>query len=150
MGDAKGADERDQRSGIFRTWILRLGVVFAAFLLGIVPMLVYNWQLSSQLATNEQQLRRSRVERSLTAAALYARRGEYETARQNASAFFTEVRVEMDKGDESVFTAEERRSLDSLMVVRDDIITLLSRNDPAAAERLSNLYVDYSSAVPRK
>ena len=37
--------------------------------------------------------------------------------------------------------------LPQLLGNRDDIITLLSRADPASAERLSNLYVEYRAAT---
>ncbi|MCC6330248.1 MAG: hypothetical protein IT174_17200 [Acidobacteria bacterium] len=44
-------------------------------------------------------------------------------------------------------SAEERSQMPPLLSGRDEIITLLSRNDPAAAERLSNLYVAYRAAT---
>ena len=61
-----------------------------------------------------------------------------------------EVRAELGKGNESVLTEQERIALDPVMAERDEIITLLSRNDPAAAERLSNVFVEYVGVVPNK
>jgi len=133
-----------------RTWLFRVGVVLFAFLLGFVPMWISNRQLSADLAGRDKQLQRGRIQNTLTAATIYARRGEYETSRQNTSSFFTEVRAEMDKGDEGVLTEQERIGVGRVMAERDEIITLLSRNDPAAAERLSNVFVEYIGVVPNK
>ena len=113
-------------------------------------MWVTNRQLSADLATRNKELHRSRVLSSLSASAIYARRGEYETARQNASLFFTDVRSEMDKGADGILTEQERIGLSRVMAERDEIITLLSRNDPAAAERLSNAFVEYATVVQNK
>jgi hypothetical protein len=58
-----------------------------------------------------------------------------------ASAFFTEARSEIDQGDKSALTREQRDALGPLLAPRDELITLLARSDPASADRLSNLYV---------
>lgn len=131
-------------------WLIRSGILLLAFLLGFVPMWISNRQLSDDLATRDKELHRSRIVNSLTAATAYARRGEYETARQNASSFFTDVRSEMDKGGGGILSEQERIGLSRIMAERDEIITLLSRNDPAAAERLSNAFVEYATVVSDK
>jgi hypothetical protein len=142
--------EDEPSSNSLTKWLIFAGVVLLAFLVGFVPMWLSNRQLSSDLADRDKQLQRSRIQRSLAAATIYARRGEYETARQNTSSFFTEVRAEMDKGNEGVLTEQERIALNRVMAERDEVITLLSRNDPAAAERLSNVFVEYVGVVPNK
>ena len=142
--------ESEPRSNPITKWLIFAGVVVLAFLLGFVPMWLSNRQLSADLADRGKQLHRSRIQNTLTAATIYARRGEYETARQNTSAFFTDIRAEMDKGNEGVLSEQERVGLTRVMAERDEIITLLSRNDPAAAERLSNVFVEYSGVVPNK
>lgn len=151
------ADEEERSEAVLepapnagRTWLMRIGIVLLAFLLGFVPMWFSNRQLSGDLADRDKQLRRSRIQNTLTAATIFARRGEYETARQNSSTFFTDVRAEMDKGNEGVLSEQERIGLNRVMAERDEIITLLSRNDPAAAERLSNLFVAYAEVVHTK
>lgn len=138
------------KSNTMAKWLIGAGLIVLAFLIGFVPMWLSNRQLSSDLTEREKELRRSRIQNTLTAATIYARRGEYETARQNTSTFFTDVRAEMDKGDRGVLTEQERIALDRVMAERDEIITLLSRNDPAAAERLSNVFVEYQSVVQIK
>ena len=142
--------ESEPSSTPLMKWLIFAGVVVLAFLLGFVPMWLSNRQLSADLADRGRQLHRSRIQNTLTAATIYARRGEYETARQNTSAFFTDIRAEMDKGNEGVLSEQERVGLTRVMAERDEIITLLSRNDPAAAERLSNVFVEYSGVVPNK
>ncbi len=135
-------------SSAMKKWLIGIGLLLLAFLLGFVPMWISNRQLSADLANRDRELRRSRIQNTLTAATIYARRGEYETARQNASSFFTEVRAEIDKGNEGILNEQERIGLNGVMAERDEVITLLSRNDPAAAERLSNAYVEYAAVVP--
>jgi hypothetical protein len=137
-------------SSVLNKWLIRIGLLLLAFLLGLVPMWISNRQLSADLTTRGKELHRSRVQNSLTAATIYARRGEYETARQNTSSFFTEIRAEMDKGDAGILSEQERIGLNRVMAERDEIITLLSRNDPAAADRLSNAFVEYVGVVQNK
>lgn len=137
-------------SNTLQKWLIGIGLLLLAFLLGFLPMWISNRQLSADLATRNKELHRSRVMSSLSASTIYARRGEYETARQNASLFFTDVRSEMDKGAYGILTEQERIGLSRVMAERDEIITLLSRNDPAAAERLSNAFVEYVGVVPNK
>jgi hypothetical protein len=137
-------------SSAMTKWLIGIGLLVVAFLLGFVPMWLSNRQLAADLANRDKEIRRSRIQNSLTAATIYARRGEYETARQNTSSFFTDVRTEMDKGNDGVLTEQERIGLNRVMAERDEIITLLSRNDPAAAERLSNAFIEYVGVVPNK
>ena len=138
------------KSNAMTKWLIGIGLLLLAFLLGFVPMWLSNRQLSADLANRDKDLRRSRIQNTLTAATIYARRGEYETARQNASTFFTDVRSELDKGNDGILTEQERIGVSRVMAERDEIITLLSRNDPAAAERLSNAFVEYVGVVQNK
>ncbi|MDM7922692.1 MAG: hypothetical protein QUS14_10370 [Pyrinomonadaceae bacterium] len=142
--------ESTSRSNGLRKWLIGAGVVLLAFLLGFVPMWLSNRQLSGDLQTKEIELRRSRISNTLSSATIYARRGEYEIARQSTSSFFTEVRSEIDKGDAGVLNPQERAGLGTVMTERDEIITLLSRSDPSSAERLSNLYVAYEAVAGKK
>lgn len=142
--------EEKTKSNVMAKWLIGGGLLLVAFLLGFVPMWLSNRQLSADLANRDKELRRSRIQNTLTAATIYARRGEYETARQNTSTFFTDVRTEMDKGNDGILTEQERIGVGRVMAERDEIITLLSRNDPAAAERLSNAFIEYVGVVPNK
>lgn len=142
--------EDTTRSNGMRKWLILAGLVLLAFLIGFIPMWMSNRQLTDDLKARDAELRRSRISNTLSSATIYARRGEYEIARQNASSFFTEVRSEIDKANSGVLTEPERNGLSRVMTERDEIITLLSRSDPSSAERLSNLYVEYEAATGKK
>lgn len=87
------------------------------------------------------QLDMARMQNSLASAAIDSRRGEYESARQAASIFFTTLRDEANKGDSSSLSRAQRDGIEPVFTRRDEIISLLARNDPAATDRLSDLYV---------
>ncbi len=134
-----------------QTRLKRIGIYAAVllfvFLLGFVPMGIRSYQNGRALAQSEQQLSLARMQSNLSAAVIYARRGDYEPARQAASQFFTSLRDEADKGNASIFTAAQKEGIKPLFTDRDELVTLLARSDPAAAEKLSNLYVAYRKIV---
>jgi hypothetical protein len=91
----------------------------------------------------------SAMQNALASAAIDSRRGDYEPARQAASSFFTSLRDEANSGDLSGFTQGQKEVVESLFSRRDEIISLLSRNDPAATDRLSDLYVSFREFVSK-
>jgi hypothetical protein len=102
--------------------LMRRAVIYAVlflvvFLVGFVPMWFKVRECSSSLSQAENTLSMAKMENALASAAIDARRGDYEPARQSASDFFTSLRAEIDN--------------------------LISRSDPASADRLSDLYVSY-------
>jgi hypothetical protein len=121
--------------------VLFLAALIAVYLVGFVP----TWlKLRDQTAAREKAehaLTLTRVVKDLGSAVIDARRGEYEAARLEASAFFTEARSEIDKGDNSALTQPQRETLGPLIAPRDELITLLARSNPASADRLTTLYV---------
>lgn len=129
----------------------RIGIYAAAltvvFLLGFIPMWLKARQCASVLVETENQLRLSRIENHLASAVINARRGDYEPARQATSQFFTALREESDKGDASILTQAQREGIKPMFTQRDEIITLLARNDPASADRLSDLYISYRKLI---
>jgi uncharacterized caspase-like protein len=132
---------------LMRRIIIYAGVLLVVFLLGFVPMWIQARASAARLADAERRLTLVGMQGDLASAALDARRGDYEPARQSASRFFTSLRAEIDKGDTSYFTQAQRAGVQPLFDGRDEIITLLARSDPAAADRLSDLYVAYRKAV---
>jgi len=130
-----------------RRFIIYVALLLLAFLLGFVPMWWVNSQCSSSLAEAERQLSLARMENSLASAAIYAQRGDYETARQAASDFFTALRTETANGADSGLSEAELASLQPLLTRRDEIVTLLARGDTASADLLSDLYVSYRELV---
>ena len=122
-------------------------VLLVVFLLGFVPMWLKARQSAGSLAEANHQLTLVRMQNNLASAVIDARRGDYEPARQAASQFFTSISTELDKGGASDFTQAQRQGLPPLLDGRDEVITLLSRSDPASADRLSDLYVVYRKAM---
>ena len=130
-----------QRIGIYAA------VLLAGLLIGFVPMWVKARQCAGSLAEAEHHLGLARMQSQLASATIDARRGDYEPARQAASEFYTSLRAEADKGEASALTPAQRSGVQPLFAQRDEIITLLARSDPAAADRLSDLYASYRKIV---
>lgn len=122
-------------------------IALVIFLLGLVPMWLKASDNASQRDAAQRELRLSQMQNNLAAAAIDARRGDYEPARQTASDFFTALRNQADASNESALTDKQRNDVRPMLQQRDDIITLLARSDPASADRLSDLYVAYRKAV---
>jgi hypothetical protein len=122
-------------------------VLLVVFLLGFVPMWLMARQRANDLAETQRHLKVSQLQNTLASAVIDARRGEYEPARQLASDFFTSLQTEMELEDDSALSQPQRDSIRPLFATRDEIITLLSRSDPASVEHLSNFYVSYREAI---
>lgn len=134
-------------TSVMRRFVIYGGVLLVVFLLGLVPMWLQARAAAGRLAEAERRLTLAGMQGDLASAAIDARRGDYEPARQALSQFFTSLRAEIDKGDTSDFTQAQRAGAQSLFAGRDEIITLLARSDPASADRLSDLYVAYRKAL---
>jgi len=124
-----------------------VALLVLAFLLGLVPMWLASRQASSNLAEAERELSLVMMENSLASAAINARRGDYETARQAASDFFTSLRTETSAEGASALSEAEIASLQPLLTQRDEIITALARGEATAADLLSDLHVSYRDLV---
>ena len=124
-------------------------LVLVVFLFGFVPMWLKFRECSNSLSQTGHYLTVARIENTLATAAIEARRGDYEPARQAASSFFSSLRAEMDKRDDSALSQTQREALQPVIAPRDEIITLLSRGDPASADRLSDLYMSYHRIMKR-
>ena len=121
--------------------ILFLTALIAVYLAGFIPTWLKLRDQTAQREKAEHALSLTRIVKDLGSAAIDARRAQYEPARLEASAFFTAARFEIDAGDKSVLIQQQRDALVPLLAPRDELITLLARSDPAAADRLSTLYV---------
>lgn len=130
-----------------RQVLLYAAVLLFVFLIGLVPMWIMSRARARERDAALANLRISTLQNTLGNAAIDARRGEYEVARQAASDFFTNLQAEIDRGRDSVFTETQRTNLRALFDSRDDAITLLARSDPASADRLLVLYVKYRQAL---
>ena len=123
------------------------GVLLIVFLLGLVPMWLKARAAHNSLAETEHQLILATMQNNLGSAVIDARKGDYEPARQATSQFFTSLSAELDKADGSNLTQAQRQGVQPLLAGRDEVITLLARSDPAAADRLTDLYVAYRKAM---
>jgi len=112
-------------------------------------MWVKSRECSSALFDATHELNLARIQNSLASACIDARQAEYEPARQAASKFFTSLGTETDKGNASPFSQAQKDGVKPLFIRRDEIITLLARNDPVAVDRLFDLYVSYRSLTNR-
>lgn len=130
-----------------RRFVIYAAVLSAVFLLGLVPMWLTARTRAQERDAAQAALRVSTLQNALASAAIDARRGEYEPARQSASEFFTNLGAEVARGTDSVFNETQQNNLRSMFAVRDDTITLLARSDPAAADRLVELYNTYRQAT---
>jgi hypothetical protein len=117
------------------------------FLLGLIPMAFRAHQYAEERNAAQHEVRLKQMETQLAAAVINADRGEYEPARQTASDFFTLLRSQIDRGSESDLSSSQQDRLKGLLSERDDVITLLARSDPAAVNRLSDIYATYQKAM---
>ena len=140
-GNSAWQNPRVRRMAIYAS------VLLGVFLLGFVPAWMTARERGRERDTAQAALRVSRLQNTLANAAVDARRGEYEPARQAASDFFTSLRAEMERGRDSAFTQAQQESLRGMYASRDDAITLLARNDPASAERLTDLHLAFRQAL---
>ena len=136
-------------TSLMRRGIIYVTLLIVVFLLGFVPMWLKSRECSRNLSEAEQQLNLARTQNFLASAVIDARRGDYESARQAASDFFTYLRAATDIVDDSTLSLEQREGVQSLITQRDGIITLLARGDLASADRLSDLYISYREIMNR-
>jgi hypothetical protein len=104
-------------------------------------------QYAEEREAAQHEVRLKRMETQLAAAVINADRGEYEPARQTASDFFTSLRNQIDRGPKSDLSSFQQDRLKILLSQRDEVIMLLARSDPAAVNRLSDIYVTYQKAM---
>jgi hypothetical protein len=128
--------------------MLYAALLLIVFLAGLVPMWWKSRTYARERDAAQASLKISNLQNSLANAAIDARRGEYEPARQAASDFFTNLGAEIvTPGRDSVFNEAQRGALRTMFDTRDDTITLLARSDPASADRLVDLYTKYRQAI---
>jgi hypothetical protein len=137
----------DNQANNLRRWGIYAAVLLLVFLLGLIPMWLQKREVSRELETTQKQLVKSEIKGLLTASIVEARRGEYEPARLAASDFFTRVRSEIDTGEDSAYTETERRELLGVFTDRDNTITMLAQRDPAASERMTDIYMIFRQAT---
>jgi hypothetical protein len=95
----------------------------------------------------QRAVRLTQLHNTLATAVIDVQRGQFEPGRQLTSDFYTNLRRQVDADNGTLFTASQHEGLKSLLSERDELITLLARSDPAAIERLIDVYSTYSRIV---
>jgi hypothetical protein len=113
------------------------------FLLGFVPAWFKATRAIEQRDAAQRAVRLGQLQQTLAAAVIDVQRGQYEPARQLTSDFYSNLRRQIDDDGGYLFTSSQRDGLRSLLAQRDEVITLLARSDPAATDRLFNVYATY-------
>ena len=123
-------------------------ILVMVFLLGLVPMWLRARSSARERDDARRELRLSKLENDLGSAAINARRGEYEPARQATSRFFMALRDQCDESTEpSDLTRAKCEALRRALDQRDELITLLARSEPASADRLTDTYILYQKTM---
>lgn len=115
------------------------------FLLGFVPVWFTANRAIEQRDAAQREVRLMQFESTLGGAMIDVHRSEYERARQTMSDFYSGLRGQIEAGPTSAFNPTQREQLRPLLAERDEIITLLARSDPSAADRLFVIYSSYRS-----
>jgi hypothetical protein len=131
-----------------RAW-LPVFVLCGTFLIGFVPMWLKSSRLNKELFLAQREARLEQIQITFADAALDARRGDYEPARQGMTSFFSLITAELDRGIGSALPTTASEGVKKLLTQRDDLITLLARGDPASAERLANAYAEFRKSLGR-
>ena len=133
------------------SWIRRLGsyalALLIGFTVGFVPMWIKARATSTSLAEATRQASVAVMQNDLASAVVDSQRGDYESARIAVSSFFTALREEANKTEGSSLSQAQIDAVEPLFTRRDETISLLARSDPAAAERLSDLYVAFRALL---
>lgn len=119
-------------------------IALGFFLLGFLPMWFKSSRAIEQRDAAQRAVRLGQLQNTLAGAVIDVQRGHYEPARQLTSDFYTNLRRQVDGDTASLFSASQREGLRSLLAERDELITLLARSDPAASDRLFNVYSTYN------
>ena len=114
------------------------------FLLGFVPTSLKTSRAIEQRDAAQRGVRLAQLQNTLAAAVIDVQRGQYEPARQLISDFYTNLRRQVDGDNGSLFTPAQHEGVRYLLAERDELISLLARSDPAAADRVFNVYSNYN------
>ena len=114
------------------------------FLLGSLSMWFKASRAVEQRNAAQRGVRLAQLKATLSAAVIDVQRGHYEPARQLTSDFYTNLRGQVDEENPSLFTPAQCEELRSLLAERDELITLLAHSDPAATDRLLDVYSTYN------
>jgi Tfp pilus assembly protein PilX len=133
--------EDETRKGLPR-WMVMTILIVVAFLVGSGIQYFRANRLAGQLEETQHALAFTRLEATLGAATIEAQRQSYESSRQLASDFFTQLQQHIEDAP-----PEAQGELRGLLGERDAIITMLSRFDAQSGNVLSRAFVRYRGAA---
>lgn len=146
MNETEIRNEDGLKSKLIKIGIFAI-VLIIVFLAGFIPMwMKANTEAANHLITTKQ-LTRSEIFNLIATAIVDSRRGEYESARQKTSDFYTRLDAQIQSGESSAYSNVQNESLKAVFTNRDAIITLLAQRDPASVERLTDIYLIYKRAT---
>jgi hypothetical protein len=122
---------------------LIVAAIVLAFLIGFVPTWSHARSLEREAAVTRFELRLARLQGRMGAALTEAMRSNYERSRQ----IMTEVFSELQAVSPALTQPERRAAADQVLAHRDEMVTLLSRNEPESVQRLMLLYTRFAAAV---
>lgn len=121
--EPRPSTETERGARVRKRWILwALAAVVVAFMAGFLWQYFEAASVRSELVATERELRVERLRIQLAQAAIDAQEGEFERARRQMSAFFTEIGRDAEPLPEQV-----QRVSEELLTRRDEVITGLSR-----------------------
>ncbi len=115
--------------------------LLAAFALGALWQYAGARRGGAALGETQSALAEARLEATLAGAVIEAQGGNYERGRLLASEFFTGLQRHL------AAMRPEATALRPLYAQRDNVITVLSRSDPASAGLLSRALADFQAAT---
>jgi hypothetical protein len=141
------APDKPKQNILWKRIALYVGLAVGFFLVGFILLALKARDYAQEREAAQHEVRLKQMETQLAGAVINADRGEYEPARQMASDFFTSLRNQIDRGPQSDLSSLQREKLKGLLSQRDEVITLLARSDPAAVNRLSDIYATYQKTM---
>ncbi|CAN5601436.1 hypothetical protein BH20ACI4_BH20ACI4_20900 [soil metagenome] len=145
------AETEIKEQNVLKEKLVRWGIfaiaLIIAFLIGFIPMWMKASDYAAEHEVTKKTLTRSENSNLISKAIVDAKRGEYESARNNTSDFYTRLNSEIEKGENGAYPAAQNEKLKAVFTDRDAIITLLAQRDPASVERLTDIYLIYREAV---
>ena len=146
MSDTEIRTENGLKGKLIKIGIIAV-VLIIVFLAGFIPMWLKAGKEAAVHSNTTKTLTRSEIANLITTAIVEARRGEYESARQKMSDFYTRLDAQIQSGESSAYSGVQNEGLKAAFANRDMIITLLAQRDPASVERLNDIYLIYQKAV---
>jgi hypothetical protein len=113
----------------------------------------FGWQylralrLQRELQTTREQLSMERLQNTISEATVQAQLGSYETARQLASDFYTQLQQRVLQQEQRGGALPDSTQVNAILGQRDATITLLSRSDAGAAQALASQLQQFRAAT---